>query len=547
MSWAKPSLETICGLLAREMREMRAASAEACRAHFSRTGMPPGSYVGTPGHDKFVGTFFDDDFDMSQGGNDTVKGRAANDYFYFGAAFTGRDRIDGGSQTFRDVLELNGDYSTGVTFGSKTLVNVEEMHLYGSLYGGSDYSLTLDDATVASGKFLQIALLDSLQQDDFLNLDASKEVNGDIWIQSTAAATDHIVTGGGNDYINPGRIMNDVVDGGGGWNVISLSSGPPLHVSLFLQGSPQDVGAGHVITFDHFRGLRGTGSGDTLIGDDNDNFIDGNSGDDTIQGNGGNDLIWIDDDYAAVVADGGAGSNTISFEVAYKNGVNFSLALQGTAQATGQGGGTVNATKFADLVGADFFSDTLSGDGAANRIFGGGGDDVLNGGDGNDSLYGDALFGRNYTDGGHLGMSGFKIRKSGNGKDLLNGEAGNDSLIGGLGADMLTGGSGADTFILQALGDTLPGSGNRDIIADFSQQQGDKIDLHAIDADTTKKGNQAFQLGGSAFTGTAGELIQFSGGSGNTILAGDVNGDSVADMEIELPQAITLAATDFAL
>ena len=529
------------------MRDLQGES-EACRSYFrNRVAHPPGSYTGTPGNDKFVGTFFDDDFLMDQGGNDTVKGRAENDTFDFGSSFTARDHIDGGSASYHDFLYLNGDYSSGITFGPKTLVNVEEMLLFGALVGGGSYKLTLDDATVASGSFLRITLQDSLHEPDFLDLDASREVDGDIWIQSTAAATDHIVTGGGNDYINPGRIMDDVVDGGGGWNVISLSSGPPLHVSLLLQGTPQDVGAGHVITLDHFRGLRGTGAADTLIGDDNDNFIDSNSGDDTIQGNGGNDLIWIDDDYAAVIADGGTGNNTLSFEVAYKSGVNFSLALQGTAQATGQGGGTVNATKFVDLVGADFFNDTLSGDGAANRVFGGGGDDVLNGGDGNDSLYGDAVYGRRYTDSAHLGMSGFKIRNSGNGKDLLNGGAGNDSLIGGLGADMLKGGSGADMFVLQVLADSLPASGNRDVIADFSHQESDKIDLRAIDADMTQKGNQAFQLGGSAFTGTAGELIQFAGGGGNTIVAGDVNGDSVADIEIELSQAITLTVTDFAL
>lgn len=529
------------------MREMH-MSAEACKAHFHRAAAPPGSYIGTPGNDKFVGTFFSDDFEMSQGGNDTVKGRAENDYFHFGGAFTGRDHIDGGSQTFRDVLDLYGDYSSGVTFGPKTLVNVEEIDLYGSFAdGGQNYKLTLDDATVASGKFLYVYLWDQLRENDFLDLDATRETNGDIYVQDLAAATDHIVMGGGNDYVGSGRVINDVVDGGGGWNVINLyAAGTSLNVSLYLQGTPQDIGNGHILTLDHFQGLKGSFNTDTLIGDDNDNFIDSNGGDDNIQGNGGNDLIWIDDDYTAMTVDGGSGNNTLSFEVSYGSGATFSLALQGTAQATGQGG-TVNATKFVDLVGADMFNDTLSGNSAANRIFGGGGDDLLNGNDGNDSLYGDAIYGKRFTDSAHIGMSGFKIRSSGNGKDSLNGGAGNDSLIGGLGADMLTGGSGTDTFILQALGDALPGSGYRDIIADFSQQQGDKIDLHAIDADTTKKGNQAFQLGGSAFTGTAGELIQFSGGSGNTIVAGDVNGDSVADMEIELPQAITLAATDFAL
>ena len=82
------------------------------------------------------------------------------------------------------------------------------------------------------------------------------------------------------------------------------------------------------------------------------------------------------------------------------------------------------------IIGSDF-ADTLNGDGAAN---------VLSGGLGIDSLFGNG---------------------------------GNDILIGGPGADNLTGGLGADIF-------RLTDTAAADIIGDFNNAEGDKIDLTAL-------------------------------------------------------------------
>jgi len=507
---------------------------------------PPNSYTGTEGDDKIIGTYIDDDFDMSQGGNDVVKGRKRYDYFYFGAELTTADKIDGGPD--EDVLEIAGDYSSGVTFGPKTMTNVERLDMYGSLYGGGSYKIKLDDATVASGSYLTVYLNDSNQEPDFLDFDASAETDGDIFVQTLGKESDHLVGGGGNDWLNAGRLINDVVDGGGGNNVVSFTTaGQAVNVSLLLQGSPQDVGGGHFITLDHFQGINGSSRADILIGDDNSNWIASNGSDDSVQGNGGDDLIEVDDyaAYATVTVDGGGGNDTLSFEASYVTGVTFSLALQGTPQETGEGG-TVTAAAFENLVGADDFNDTLSGDSRKNQIFGGGGNDVISGDAGDDTLYGDAIYTRNFTDAAHVGSSGFKVVRSSSGNDSLNGGPGKDKLIGGPAADSLTGGPDADKFILESTGDSLPGSGNRDVIADFSEAEGDKIDLHKIDADSTQSGDQAFHLAGDAFTGSPGELIQFVE-NGHTIVAGDVNGDAVADLEIELAQALTLVSEDFVL
>ena len=512
-------------------------------------GPPPDDFTGTAGDDHYRGTLGSDDFDMSQGGDDVVKADAGSDYIYFGAAFTAADKIDGGADV--DQLSLAGDYSSQVVFGKATMTNIENLDLFGSQSGGGSYNFVLNDSCVAKGSYLRVYLHDSNQEPDFLYFDASAETNGDIFVQTSGKASDRIFGGGGNDFINGGRIIDDTLGGGGGFDVVSFATaGQQVSVSLLLQGTAQDIGGGHMVTLSGFEGLTGSfGSGtDTLIGDDNANYIRTNGGNDAVQGNGGGDLILVDDyiTYTAVTVDGGSGSDTLSFWKSEVSGVTFSLALQGTAQATGEGG-TVTATNFENLVGTDLFDDTLIGDSGNNKLYGGGGNDTLSGGDGNDTLYGDAIYGPKYTDTQDIGMSGFTVLLSGNGDDQLDGGAGKDKLIGRGGVDSLTGGTGADKFIYDSVTDSMPGAGNRDIITDFSHAENDKIDLHAIDADITQAGDQAFHLGGNSFTGAPGELIQFLDGNGNTIVAGDVNGDGVADFEIQVAHAPTLVAGDFVL
>lgn len=159
------------------------------------------------------------------------------------------------------------------------------------------------------------------------------------------------------------------------------------------------------------------------------------------------------------------------------------------------------------------------------KAIGGSGSDVLKGNAVSNSLLGhsgnDRLYGRE-------------------GNDILKGENGNDKLFGQAGGDVLTGGSGADTFVFWDLNDS---SGNeRDVIKDF-RSGSDHIDLRRIDANASASGNQAFTfIDHSTFSGRAGE-IRFAGG----IVAGDVNGDRIADLEIILSGISKIVRTDFYL
>ena len=74
--------------------------------------------------------------------------------------------------------------------------------------------------------------------------------------------------------------------------------------------------------------------------------------------------------------------------------------------------------------------------------------------------------------------------------DAINGNEGADVLTGGRGRDELIGGTGNDTFQFVHTTDTL--KGHPDLIDDFSHSEGDRIDLHNIDANTKIAGNQAF-------------------------------------------------------
>ena len=101
-------------------------------------------------------------------------------------------------------------------------------------------------------------------------------------------------------------------------------------------------------------------------------------------------------------------------------------------------------------------------------------------------------------------------------------------------------------------GDSAVGAAARDIVTDFQhgsdRRHGDKIDLSAIDANVAQGGDQAF-----AFVSTpnvqANSITWYEDAQKHaTIVQGDINGDRVADFQIELTGLkLGLAATDFLL
>nr|WP_184148067.1 right-handed parallel beta-helix repeat-containing protein [Amaricoccus macauensis] len=180
-----------------------------------------------------------------------------------------------------------------------------------------------------------------------------------------------------------------------------------------------------------------------------------------------------------------------------------------------------------DVMQGNAGNDTINGESGHDQLYGGLGDDLLNGGMGNNRIFGEA---------------GNDTLFSLNGGDWLDGGAGNDLLRSGAGKDTLIGGTGADSFVFSVVTDA--GNGLKsDEIRDFSSLQGDKINLSGIDADTGTTGNQAFTfIGANAFSGIAGELQYVNGR-----LAGDINGDGVTDLFLNLIGNPALSGGDILL
>ncbi len=131
---------------------------------------------------------------------------------------------------------------------------------------------------------------------------------------------------------------------------------------------------------------------------------------------------------------------------------------------------------------------------------------------------------------------------AGAGYDLLIGGAGNDLLYGGLGQDVMQGGDGADLFVYRAAGESTAGLADR-----VTFGAGDRFDLSAIDAVTGGPSNEAFTfIGTAAFSGVAGQLRAYQDAARWWVEA-DVNGDSVADLVIDVEAPLLLSADQFIL
>lgn len=149
----------------------------------------------------------------------------------------------------------------------------------------------------------------------------------------------------------------------------------------------------------------------------------------------------------------------------------------------------------------------------------GGGDDLL------------TLQGKGQVKGEVSGGSGDDSLTGAHADDSLSGGNGADTIQGRWGADVLSGGLGDDRFVYGAADES--DAAHTDLITDL-QDQHDHIDLSAIDADAGADGDQAFVLVGS-FGGHAGELtLSYDAGADLTTIAGDVDGDGLADLVIHV-------------
>ena len=314
---------------------------------------------------------------------------------------------------------------------------------------------------------------------------------------------------------------------------------------------------------------------DRLIGRDGDDRLDGGRGADRMVGGRGDDVYLVDNAGDAVIEQRGAGTDTVRSTISYTlPGQVERLILDGDRAISGTGNGLANR-----ITGNDA-ANRLFGENGADRLVGRDGDDRLDGGRGADRMVGgrgDDLYVVDNAGDAVIEQRGAgtdTVRSTitltlaaevealvlsgdaaidGTGNDLsnalrgnsaenrLDGGAGDDALRGMLGADTLTGAAGSDVFVFRTAAEAGVGA-SRDAITDFVPGE-DLVDVAGIDACAVGAGDQEFLfIGAAPFSGATQELRYADG-----IVAGDVNGDGLADFEIAILNLAPLAADDFLL
>ncbi|WP_373505088.1 hypothetical protein [Aestuariivirga sp.] len=307
---------------------------------------------------------------------------------------------------------------------------------------------------------------------------------------------------------------------------------------------------------------------DTISGFGGDDWLLGSQGNDTINGGQGKDTVWYT----------GAGTYFPGAVDAISAGVVINL---GAGFARG-GAGTDVLISIERAVGSDFDDliigstgkNYLGGAKGANTYDGGPSDDIIDdsdidatdgtiaywsaiasvsidlaagtatGGGGADTLLGvENAIGSKFSDFIN-GTSGNNSLDGGRRNDKIDGREGNDDIRGGSGRDLLTGGDGEDSFIFSSIADTVAGYQN-DIITDLVQGS-DIIDLTGIDAIEGNKDDGFTFIGKATFSQVPGEL-RYGTYVSQTRIAGDIDGDGIADFQIQLRGRFNLTIDDFLL
>jgi Ca2+-binding RTX toxin-like protein len=496
----------------------------------------------TEGDDTLVGTEGPDSID-GLGGNDSISALGGDDTLVGGA---GVDTLDGGDgdDVYFDVHD-NGEFDVLVdSSGTDTIISTD---------GGNVWLPDGFEIGIVRGGPSEALLFGNAGNNLLIN-------EGDNFVWFNGEGGDDTMLGGGVQDIFQfsDTFGNAVVDGGGGFDILSFSGQEPLVVD-FRSGTVSRDAGGSVAFTNIWRAITGAGD-DELIAGEADARLSGGDGNDTLTGGSGNDYLWGDGqsfldfppnhDVGDDVVSGGGGDDTlvggpgadsldggpgndeivpIVHEVELVYGTDILQGGEGTDllslfnAATGfvadleagtlSGGGTDGGS--ATLAGIE----NVLGGAGSDRIAGSGDSNALTGGDGDDTL---------------VGLGGL---------DTLVGGAGNDSLAGGEGWDSLTGGAGEDLFAFAEFG-----SGMNDEITDFASGT-DKIELDPaafteIGAGNFAAGDPRFWSSSSGVAHDADDRIIYDTATGILFYDADGDGPGAQARVAILQGAPTLVATD---
>lgn len=424
-------------------------------------------------------------------GNDVLSGAGGNDVL---VGLAGNDTLDGGEG---DDTLFGGEGDDALTGGAGT-----DTASYSDAAAGVTVNLGLAGAQATGAGSDTLSEIENL----------------------TGSAFDDVLTGNAGANLILGGVGDDRLDGGAGADGLTGGAGDDIYVvdnagdvvtELGSEGTDTVRSSVSFTLGANLETLELVGSARNGTGNALDNLIVANDARNVLDGGAGIDTVSYENSDAGVL---------VRLDTVRSGNVGFWEGLGGLLEdllPDGVGGyatgdrllnfENITGSAHNDQLFGNNLANVLSGGAGADILYGDAGDDILDGGTGRDALNGgngnDRLFG-------------------GADSDVLNGGDGADRLYGGIGDDVLTGGVGNDVFVFAELG-------GRDSITDFRRGQ-DKIDLSGLDADTRTEADESFHwIGNRAFSGSAGEL-QLYRDRGDYFLAGDVDGDKIADFVIGL-------------
>jgi Ca2+-binding RTX toxin-like protein len=423
-----------------------------------------------------------------------------------------------------DILNGGGNADTASYASSSAGVSVELSNSGGAALasGGDADGDTLVSIENLIGSALRDTLTGNSGANDIFGGGEADTLNGQGGEDNLygEAGNDTLLGGTGRDVLRGGAdndtlvggTANDTLDGGTGDDMADYSSASNrVTLTLGLNGADGSAVTSEFIianggltlvtatdTLRNIENARGTNFADTFTGNTANNRFEGGRDNDTLDGGAGADTLLgeLGDDtliggLGSDTLDGGDGIDTVDYRGA-GNPLSVTLGLNG-ADGSAFMYESVGAPPLLILLPA---TDTLRG---VENVVG--------------TDFNDFLTGNEQVNG-------------------LTGGDGNDTLRGGAGVDVIRGGANADTFVLLSIQDAPVLGASAEYYSDFSEAEGDRIDLSAIDANVNVAGDQAFTaIGTAAFGNVAGQL-RFN--TKVNVLEGDVDGNGIADFHVRL-------------
>jgi Ca2+-binding RTX toxin-like protein len=531
-----------------------------------------GTLTGNDQDNTLVGGAGNDTID-GRGGADVMQGGQGDDIYYVDnpndqvieLPNEGTDEIRTGLSTYSLETLPNVENLTGIGLSTQTLIGNEGANVITSgagvdtLIGGNG-----NDTYVVNnqGDRVQEAAGFSGGDDEVQTALAEYSLAGTVGVETLRGTSDNgqSLTGGDEAEVIIGGEGNDTLNGGAGDDVIFGNGGNDILIGLagfdYLAGGNGDdiyaIDAGDTIFEDFGAGTDEVRTVATIFTleqnlenlratSDIGHLFRGNMGPNGIIGGNGNDLILAQDGGGDVLfglggedqfyfggafdqydfANGGEGTDRLILQGNYGGGVIFGEQAQGN----------INSIERIELLSQ--FNTFYGGQSATANSY------VLTMKDSNvqpgDTLTIDAS---GLQPGEYLSLnaaaetSSTYIVLGGAGNDAIATGSASDRITGGGGADSINAAGGADVFVYNAVSDSTTGA--VDTLVTF-QSGTDKIDLSAIDANANTPNNDAFTyVGSNAFTNTAGQLRMQDLGGGTWQVQGDVNGDGIADLLIDV-------------